>query len=222
LDYTGQGHNIYTPEIENAKPTSDSQVVDVICPECGVVNNFWGIKDSQGQVKEHFGRKCKGAFEDPLTQEVEECGFLFRFKRCDQCGKENDISARVCTACSHVLVDNDKKLKEAMALKDAHVMRVENMVFRKSADRKGQERLEIHYYDADAQVLKEFFYLTSGSDHKAFYYNFARMHLKLPEKKLQIRSVDEVLKQSEAFRMPLFVIARKNKQFWAIREKIFE
>lgn len=222
LDYTGQGHDIYSPEIENAKPHKESVIVDVICPQCGVVNNFWGLKDLDGSVKEHFGRKCKGAFEDPLSQDVQECGFLFRFKRCDQCGHENDISARTCINCSHVLVDNDKKLKEAMALKDAHVMRVENMVFKKSKDKKGQDRLEIHYYDADAQVLKEYFYLGSTSDHKAFYYNFLRMHLKVPEKKLQIRSVEEALMHTESFRMPVFVIARQNKQFWNIREKIFE
>jgi DNA repair protein RadD len=222
LDYTGQGHNIYSPDIDEDKPSSDSVIVEVLCPQCGVVNNFWGKKSPDGEVMEHYGRKCKGAFEDPHTHAVEPCGFRFRFKQCDQCGAENDIAARVCNQCEHILVDNDKKLKEAMSLKDAHVMRVDSMAFEKSYDKKGGERLEVRYYDADAQPLKEYFYINSAEDGRAFYFNFMRMHLRLPERKIQIRSVDEALANAKNFRQPMFVVARKQKHYWAIREKIFD
>ena len=222
LDYTGQDHDIFSPEIDENKPNSKAVPVEVPCPQCGVINHFWGLKDEEGKIEEHYGRKCQGAFEDPVTHEIEKCNFRFRFKRCEQCGSENDIAARICTSCQFLLVDNDKKLKEAMALKDAHVMKVETMQFKDSFDKKGQLRLEVHYCDVDAQVLKEYFYLSSPQDARAFYFNFTRMHLRIPEQKLSIKSVGDVLNLQNKFRKPLFVIARQQKKFWNIREKIFE
>src|SRR5207253_8613878 len=133
-----------------------------------------------------------------------------------------DIAARGCRSCEHVLVDNDKKLKEAMSLKDAHVMRVDSMSFEQGQDKKGNPRLEVRYYDADAQALKEYFYLNTSEDCRAFYFNFIRMHNRLPEKKLSVRNIDDVLKLKAQFRQPMFVIARKQKYFWSVREKIFE
>lgn len=221
LDYTGQDHDLFSPEVGNSKPVKESVPVEVPCPQCGAVNTFWGIVDPDGELVEHFGRRCQGAFENPVSKEVQECGFRFRFKRCDKCGEENDISARTCSSCSHLLIDNDKKLKEAMSLKDAHVMRVETMTFEKGWDKKGHERLEIKYYDADAQPLTEYFYLNTPEDCQAFYFNFIRMHNRVPEKKIFVRNADEVLRMQDRFRVPLFVVARKQKYFWSIREKIF-
>jgi len=222
LDYTGQGHDLFSPEIDEDKPNKESIIVEIPCPSCGLINHFWGLVDPDGDLIEHFGRKCKGAFEDPHTHEMVECGFRFRFKRCDKCGAENDISARVCGSCEHILVDNDTKLKEAMALKDAHVMRVDSMTFEKSHDKKGNTRLEIGYYDVDANVLKEYFYINSTESQRAFYFNFIRMHNRIPGEKMEIKSVEDVLHHQERFRKPMFVIARKQKYFWNIREKIFE
>ncbi|MFM6928330.1 MAG: DEAD/DEAH box helicase [Bdellovibrio sp.] len=221
LDYTGQGHDLFSPEIEEDKPSKHSVMVEVPCPECGVLNNFWGIVDKEGEILEHFGRQCKGGFEDPVSGAIEPCGFRFRFKRCHHCGEENDIAARSCNKCQTLLVDNDKRLKEAMALKDAHVLRVEMMTFTKGFDKKGNERLEVKYYDYDAKALTEYFYLGSSEDARAFYFNFTRMHNRRPEQKLFINSVQDVINQQQKFRQPLFVIARKQKHFWAIREKIF-
>ena len=222
LDYTGQDHDLFSPDIEDNKPVSNAVMVDVLCPSCGLENKFWGIKNPDGFVEEHFGRRCKGAWEDLTTHKLIECGFRFRFKRCDQCGAEADIAARICGDCQHILVDNDKKLKEAMSLKDAHVMRVDSMSFEQTADKKGTPRLEVCYYDADANVLKEYFYIDSEESQQAFYFNFIRMHNKLPEKTLKVRSPGDAVALHGQFRQPLFVIARKLKQFWKVREKIFE
>lgn len=222
LDYTGQDHDLYAPEIDDDKPSSQSVMVEIPCPSCGSINHFWGLKDAEGEVIEHFGRRCKGAFEDPVTQEIEPCGFRFRFKLCDRCGEENDISARSCTSCQHILVDTDKKLKEAMSLKDAHVLRVDSMTYQKSFDKRGNERLEVRYYDVEANFLTEYFYLNSSESVQAFYYNFIRMHTKRPEVKIFIKDVDDLLKRQNLFRAPLFVVARKQKHFWSIREKVFE
>ncbi|MBC7537382.1 MAG: DEAD/DEAH box helicase [Bacteriovorax sp.] len=221
LDYTGQGHNIFSPEIGEDKPTSDSVMVEVTCPSCGLINDFWGLRDDDGELVEHFGRKCKGAFEDPISFELKECSYRFRFKRCDQCAHENDIAARSCKSCQHLLVDNDKKLKEAMSLKDAHVMRVETMTFEVGRDKKGNPRLVICYYDVDAENLKEYFYLNSPENLQAFYFNFTRMHNRIPEKEICIGSIEDVIKNQERFRMPMFVIARKLTYFWEVREKVF-
>jgi len=221
LDYTGQDHDLFSPVIEDDRPSTQAVIVDVICPKCGVTNEFWGIQNQDGFVEEHFGRKCRGAFEDPDTHELRECGFLFRFKRCDRCGAENDIAARQCKSCQHLLIDTDKKLKEAMALKDAHVMRVDSMMFKKSRDKKGSDRLEVQYYDADANMLREFFYLDSRERRHAFYLTFARMHLRVPELNLEVHTIEDVLNFASRYRSPMFIIARKRKRYWAIREKIF-
>ncbi len=221
LDYTGQGHDIFSPDIAEDRPNEQAQIVDVVCPQCGVTNRFWGMVNDDGFVEEHFGRKCRGADFAAGTNELRECGFRFRFKFCDKCGTENDISARTCHACEHILIDNDQKLKDAMSLKDAHILRVDSMEFEKTKDKRGYERLEVRYFDADANVLKEYFYLDSSESRSAFYFNFVRMHNRLPETKMEITKVDDVLKESHRFRIPMFVIARKEKYFWEIREKIF-
>lgn len=220
LDYTGVGHDIFSPEIDEDRPSENSVVVDILCPQCGHHNDFWGIVEHE-EVVEHFGRRCKGAFEDLASGEIQKCGYRFRFKRCDQCGEENDIAARVCTSCQHLLVDNDKKLKEAMSLKDAHIMKPDTMMFSKSYDKKGQERVEVRYYDYDGEHLSEMFYLNSPEDARAFYFNFTRMHNRLPERSLRIDNSDDVLKNQKHFRKPMYVIARKQKHYWEIREKIF-
>ncbi|MFW7378572.1 MAG: DEAD/DEAH box helicase [Oligoflexus sp.] len=222
LDYTGQGHDIFSPEIDQDKPSEEAVPVEVLCPDCGHVNNFWGIKDPDGELVEHYGRKCRGAWEDPKTLQIVACQFRFRFKRCPDCGSENDIAARVCSSCNSVLVDNDKKLREAMSLKDAHVMRPDSMFFETSTDKKGRQRLEVKYYDVDGQFLREFFYMEKPADFRAFYYNFMRMHLRVPERKLQIQTMQDVLEKQNQFRMPVYLIARKKKYFWEIREKIFD
>ena len=222
LDYTGQDHDIFNPDISDEKINSESVKVDVTCPSCGFINKFWGLVDDEGVVTEHFGRTCKGILENIHTHEFTDCDFRFRFKICDQCGAENDIAARSCSKCQHMLVDTDKKLKEAMSLKDAHVLRVDSMQFIISQDKKGQNRLEIQYFDFDANVLKEYFYLNSRESLTAFQFNFVRMHNRRPEQKIQILSVDDAILKKDLFRQPLFVIARKQKFFWAIREKIFE
>lgn len=221
LDYTGQDHNLFSPEISQDKPNEESVLVDVSCPICGFVNKFWGVIAEEGYLEEHFGRKCQGASEDDLNGSVIPCGYRFRFKICEKCGSENDIAARECSACQFILVDTDSKLKEAMSLKDAHVMKPDSMSYEKSFDKNNKERLKVSYYDFDANSLSEYFYLSSPTDLKSFYLNFTRMHKKIPEDNIQINSIDDVLKLQHLFRIPAYVIGRKKKYYWQIREKIF-
>ena len=67
-----------------------------------------------------------------------------------------------------------------MALKGAHVMRPDSMTVEKGCDRKGRERLEVKYYDTDGEHLTEYFFLSNSSEAKGFYYNFTRMHARVP------------------------------------------
>ncbi len=221
LDYTGQGHDLYSPTIEDNKPSKEAVVVDITCPACGLINEFWGLKNEEGEIIEHFGRKCSGVIENNKANELIECSYRFRYKLCESCGSEQDIAARKCTFCQNILVDNDKKLKEAMALKDAHIMKVEEMIFIKSYDKKGNERLEINYFDSDGESLKEFYYLDTEEALKAFSLNFIRMHKRLPEKNIPIKKIDDCLVNFSSFRKPKLIIARQEKYFWKIREKLF-
>lgn len=224
LDYTGLDYNIFGPEVSDKKFSSDSEPVQVICPDCGHGNIFWGKTDSDGSVIEHYGRKCQGGFKNETSDEVEVCSYRFRFKECESCGAENDIAAKICNHCDAVLVDPDKKLKEAMQLKDAHVMRSDHMELIKVLDnKKNKYKLEIRFYDLDGEHLSEFYYLDTKSQQKAFYHNYVRYHLKTPGSMNQNNdfNIDIVLNLKALFRVPQFIIARKFKSYWKIREKIF-
>ncbi len=221
LDYTGLGHDLYSPEIGEKKPNKESVAVDVICPQCGYENQFWGILEGE-VVIEHYGRKCLGASEDIDTEVVEPCGYLFRFKRCPGCQNENDISRRLCATCDQLLIDPDMMLKDAMSLKDAHILHCDSMAFEKNADKKGNERLEVRYYDVDGEFLNEFFYFDTYSKRQNFYHNFVRSHIKNSGPKFEVSSLEQTYLCFNLFSPPKFVIARKVLKFWKVREKIFE
>ncbi len=219
LDYTGLNYDIYSPLIHEKRPSEDSVIVDINCPKCDHLNHFWGIKDENDFIVEHFGQKCKKVFETPDGHE--ECGYLFRFKLCDFCHLENQISARKCTHCEKDLVDTDKKLKEAMSLKDAHVMKPETLWFEKDTDKNGEERLKITFFDIDVNGLSQYFYFNSKSSKILFHLTFVRFHLRRPELRVKFETLDQIIGNKQLFRLPKFIIARKKFKAWVIREKIF-
>lgn len=221
LDYTGMGFDIYSPEVSDKKPSEESVAVEIQCPKCGFDNHFWGRVNSEGEIEEHYGRKCRGGILNPDTYEMIPCGFLFRSKMCNKCGHENDISARQCSKCANVLVDPEAKLKQARLSKNAHVMKPDSIEIIPRQDKRGNEFLEIKYYDYDAQFLSEFFYLNNPTSLKKFEINFLRSHLKRPENRLTINKISDVLEKQYLLRMPTFIIARKQEKFWKITEKIF-
>ncbi len=221
LDYTGVPHDIFSPQIHERKPTHDSVPVKVACPNCAHENDFWGVVNQDGLVIEHFGQKCKGALESTATGELVPCGFRYRSKSCERCGTENDLDAPKCVNCSVIFVDDEAKLRHAFAMKDAHVMQPDSMTFERKTDKKGNDRLEVRYYDLNAQSLSEVYFFNTPQDAKVFYYNFSRMHNRLPERRLDVSSIDEALEVQSLFRLPLFIIARKQEKYWKIREKMF-
>lgn len=221
LDYTGMGHDLYSPEISDKKPTSDSVTVQIPCPECDFENHFWGKVDCDGNIIEHYGRRCRGGIQDPESLDFKPCGYLFRYKLCEKCSTKNDITARECKECGNVLIDADAKLKQARLSKNFHVLTPDSVELEKKQDKSGHPFLEVRYYDFNAQYVSEVHYLNNTTAQKKFQVNFLRSHLRRPELKREFLSVDQVLASQGAFRMPSFVIARKQGKFWRITEKIF-
>lgn len=221
LDYTGMGHDIYSPEINDKRPAKDTVPVIVPCPVCDFENSFWGYTDSEGTLIEHFGRKCRGATQDPNTFKIIPCGYRFRSKICHNCGCENDITARACEKCDAVLIDADAKLKQAKLSKNAHVLTPDKITFEERHDKNNNPYLEIRYYDFDAQYVSEAHFFSNPSSIKKFNINFLRSHLRRPELAVELTSPQEVIRFKSLFRLPAFVIARKQDKFWKITEKVF-
>lgn len=221
LDYAGMGHDIFTPEISDRRPAKDTVPVRVPCPVCEHVNDFWGYADDDGDVYEHFGRKCRGAKQDPDTFQIVPCGYRFRSKICHSCGCENDITAKACEKCKAVLIDADAKLKQARLSKNAHVMTPEKITYEERKDKNSNPYLEIRYYDLDGQYISEAHFFNNPTAIKKFNINFLRSHLRKPELAVELDHPSQAVKYQVLFRKPSFVIARKQDKYWKITEKIF-
>ncbi len=221
LDYTGIDLDIYSPEINDKRPDKESEAVLVTCPDCGFENNFWGRTNCDGEVIEHYGRKCRGGFQDPDTYEITPCGYLFRYKLCPECSTKNDVTARECKECGGVLIDADSKLKQAKLSKHAHILKPDTIEMKERVDRNGNPFLEIKYYDLDAEYLSEFHYLNNPTAIKKFNINFLRSHMRRPELDLELTTIHDAIRARPLYRMPAYVIARKQGKFWKITEKIF-
>ncbi|NGO88378.1 MAG: DEAD/DEAH box helicase [Halomonas sp.] len=220
LDYAGNPWDLYAPEVGEPRPDSDSEPVQVECPECGHANLFWGKRDGE-LVIEHFGRRCQGLVEDDAGRRS-QCTFRFRFKVCDACGAENDIAARRCHGCEKLLVDADDKLKEALRLKDAKVLRVSGMQLEATTNGRGLPRLKVTYHDEDGASLSEWFALETAAQRRAFYAVFLRNHLRAPGVPWQPATPDDVVAAQSRLRHPDFVVGRKVGRHFQIRDKLFD
>ncbi|MFA0038625.1 DEAD/DEAH box helicase [Vibrio sp. 10N.261.52.A1] len=222
LDYAGNSYDLYQPEVGDPKPDSDSEIITIPCPACGFNNNFWGKLDSNGFLLEHFGRKCQGYFTDEDTGEKEHCNYRFRAKYCGECGADNDIAARICHECDATLVDPDKKLKEALNLKDALVFECLEMDLNVLKDDKGKSQLKVTYRGENQAQVHEFWSLTTKKQKQNFKDQFVRPHLADRHRPFEEASPSKVVAHQHRFRPPQFVIARKVGRFWKMRDKIFE
>ncbi|MFM2642220.1 DEAD/DEAH box helicase [Vibrio chagasii] len=222
LDYAGNSYDLYQPEVGDPKPDSDSEIITIPCPACGFNNNFWGKLDSNGFLLEHFGRKCQGYFTDEDTGEREHCNYRFRAKYCGECGADNDIAARICHECDATLVDPDKKLKDALNLKDALVFECLEMDLNVLKDDKGKSQLKVTYRGENQAQVHEFWSLTTKKQKQNFKDQFVRPHLADRHRPFEEASPSKVVAHQHRFRPPQFVIARKVGRFWKMRDKIFE
>ncbi|MBD3894733.1 DEAD/DEAH box helicase [Halomonas sp. ML-15] len=229
LDYAGNPWDLYAPEVGAPKPASDAEPVQVECPECGHANLFWGKRDGE-LVIEHYGRRCQGLVESARSRAQREtsrsammqCSFRFRFKVCGECGAENDIAARRCHGCQTLLVDADDKLKAALKLKDARVLRVSGMQLEATTNGRGMPRLKVIYHDEDGATLAEWFALETAAQRGAFQAVFLRDHLRAPGVAWRPTSPQEVIAEQHRLRAPDFVVGRKVGRHWQVREKLFD
>ena len=230
MDYAGTGFDLFYPEVGQPKPDSDSVPVQVFCPQCAFANVFWGKTDADGQILEHFGRRCQGltSAQDTATtakqraySKPQQCDFRFRFKECRHCNAENDIAARRCRQCGAAIIDPDDQLKAALKLKDALVIRCCGVTLSDNAG-----RLKITYHDEQGDELSEQFDLEN--DKQRFWFNqqfgrrFAQGRSQQDSTPITFSSVSQVLQVAHLFMHPDFVIARKSGRHWRIKEKLFD
>ncbi|MBJ7537605.1 DEAD/DEAH box helicase [Marinomonas transparens] len=216
LDYTNNGYNIFQPEIGEKKPTKDSVAVQIHCPECDFANTFWGRKDAEGNVIEHFGRRCHGLLETPGGEQ--QCSFRFRFKRCPVCHEENDIAARQCQHCAAKLIDPDDQLRGALNLKNNKVLRCSGMT---PVISKTDKSLKITYHDEDGVTLTETFRFSYKKSRQSFNEDFGR-RIANGSHPIEFDGLDEVEKFLLYLPAPDFVIAKKQKQHWQVTAKLFD
>nr|WP_031218375.1 DEAD/DEAH box helicase [Halomonas sp. PBN3] len=234
LDYAGNPWDLYAPEVGSPRPASDSEPVQVPCPACGHANLFWGKRDGE-LVIEHFGRRCQGLVlssrarsraksgkSTSTTTAMEQCSFRFRFKVCGECGAENDIAARRCHGCQTLLVDADDKLKEALRLRDARVLRVAGMQLEATVNGRGLARLKVTYHDEEGVTLSEWFALETPAQRGAFAAAFLRQHLRAPGVPFRPVTPEEVVAERRRLRHPDFVVGRRVGRHWQVREKLFD
>ena len=233
IDYTGNDFDLYQPEVGEKKPNSQSQPVQVPCPSCDFPNMFWGICDDDGYLVEHYGRRCQGLIDDPFDpdQPQHQCDYRFVFKECPHCGNENDIAARTCTTCKEVLVDPDDMLKKALQLKDSKVIRCAGVSL-EELDGKDKGKLKIIYHDEEGAQLSESFDFTKPGQVKAFNEIFAkRISIRIGTKlafigsaaqAYEVSTLQQALKLENLFPCPDFVVARKQKYYWRIKNRLFD
>lgn len=218
IDYAGSGFDLYRPEVGSVRPSSDSVPVMVPCPLCQFGNTFWGKTDEDGTLIEHYGRRCAGVEED-ANGVRQQCDYRFRFKECGQCGHENDIAARNCSACAHAIIDPDQLLKKALSLKDAMVLRCSGMTL--EADNKVATKFKVTYYDEDGAQVSESFNMAVTGSKKAFNQQFGKRACQ-GSQPTSYTSVVQILDDQHILTPPDFVVARKQKYYWQIKEKIFD
>nr|WP_298415936.1 DEAD/DEAH box helicase [uncultured Halomonas sp.] len=167
-----------------------------------------------------------GACEEPDAAlgayKKHQCNFRFRFKTCEACGAENDIAARRCHGCGERLVDPDDKLKDALRLKDARVLRVSGMQLAATVNGRGLPRLKVTYHDEDGATLDEWYALETAAQRAAFAAAFLRHHLRAPGANWRPTSPEAVIAEEWRLKAPDFVIGRRVGRHWQVREKLFD
>jgi DNA repair protein RadD len=218
IDYAGNHVNLHHPEVGEPKPNPNSEPVQVFCPGCGFANIFWGKTDSDGRVVEHYGRRCQGLLEsiEDDAGRPQQCDYRFRFKECPHCGGENDIAARNCGHCHKAIIDPDDQLRDALRLKDAMVIRCAGI----SLAEEGQ-KLRMTYHGEDGEELRESFDFSKPGQRAVFNKLFGRRFANGQAPKVFARA-NEVLEMQVLLPAPDFVIARKQKHYWQVQERIFD
>lgn len=216
IDYAANGYDLYFPEVGQAKPNNKSVPVQVHCPVCHFANIFWGLTDNDGDIVEHFGRRCQGIVN--YHGQKQQCNFRFRSKSCPDCGEENDIAARICQHCQSTLIDPDKRLRQVLNNQHHHLFRCQDMQL---IDDGGN--LKIHYLDIDGNSFIRRFKLQTPAQWKALYALFIFPHSRTPGfKPKKYYNVAELIADRLSYRMPDLLLLKKHKKGWDLLESYFD
>lgn len=221
MEFAGNCYDLYQAEVGSPKPDSDSEIVTIPCPACHFNNNFWGKLSPAGFVIEHYGRQCQGYREHENGQR-EICGYRFRAKFCELCGADNDIAARRCQQCDHVLVDPDKKLREALKLKDALIMKCVDLRLQAGKNKFDKAQLKVTYIGEQGSEINEIWPLATKTHKSDFLKKFIMPHLLDRHRPFTHSAPTKVVNNQHRLRPPEIVIARKKGRFWVVRDKLFD
>ncbi|MAA93444.1 MAG: ATP-dependent helicase [Rheinheimera sp.] len=218
IDYAANGYDLFYPEVGSPRPSSKSVPVQVPCPECGFANIFWGLTDSDGDLIEHYGRRCQGLLAHHTGAAAKQCSYRFRARICPDCGGENDIAARQCQQCQSQLIDPDKRLKEVLSKQHHHLFRCQQMqLFDHNGD------LKVHYQDNDGNPFYRYFKMQTVAQRRAVYALFIKPHSRTPgitQKKYHTAS--ELVADQHIFRMPQLILLKKQAKGWQQLDIFFD
>jgi DNA repair protein RadD len=119
-------------------------------------------------------------------------------------------------------VDPDKKLQEALKLKDALIIYPNRMELALMTDSKGSQKLKISYHNDENQQLHEFWPLQSKAQRLRFASVFLPPHLPDRHRPFDVSTGAKIVAQSYRLQPPNAIIARKDGRFWRIRDKLFD
>jgi DNA repair protein RadD len=141
---------------------------------------------------------------------------------CEICGADNDIAARRCHQCDAVMVDPDKKLREALQLKDALIIKCTEMQLQVGKNKFGKVQLKVTYISDEGVQLHEFWQLATKMQKTEFLKKFISVHLLDRHRPFIDTAATKVVKSQHRLRPPEVIIARKSGRFWRIRDKLFD
>lgn len=222
IDYAANGYDLYYPEVGQVKPNSRAVPVQVHCPVCEFANTFWGLVDSDGDIVEHYGRRCQGLIgpesQSPKVITAVQCDFRFRSKACPDCGAENDIAARICHQCNSTLIDPDKRLKQVLNAQHHHLFKCQDMLLKQD-----DSKLVVQYIDIEGNDFKQQFHFETPGQRRAFFAVFVISHTRTPGMSHpKYHKVEDVLKDVNRFRKPDMLLLKKNKRFWQLQDTFFD
>lgn len=216
IDYAANGYDLFFPEVGQNKSNSKSVPVQVHCPVCQFANIFWGLVDDDGDIIEHFGRRCQALIEH--DGQKQQCDFRFRSKACPNCGEENDIAARICHSCDSVLIDPDKRLKEVLQQRHHHLFKCDAMIFEQD-----KQKLIVKYIDQEGNDFCRYFKFDTKPQIKAFYAIFILTHTRTPgTKHPNYTKIEQVIADRDKFKMPDLLLLKKHKKGWDLVESFFD
>ena len=120
------------------------------------------------------------------------------------------------------MVDPDKKLREALKLKDAMIMKCTDMRLEPGKNKFGKPQLKVVYIGEEDNEINEIWQLSTKTQKSDFLTKFINPHLVDRHRPFIDTAPTKVANNEHRLRPPEIIIARKSGRFWAIRDKLFD